>query len=86
MLVTDTDRATFSLMYRQALGERPDLVVVDARLLFRDWYKHNLTSLYPDLDPAAVRPGGLTALSRPVYVLEGSGEKEVVRHAATGSR
>ncbi|MDQ3809506.1 MAG: DUF2723 domain-containing protein [Chloroflexota bacterium] len=81
VVVSDRDETTFSLWYRQALGDRPDVVVVDSRLLFRDWYRHNLVERYPDLDPAAVRPGGLTALNRPVYALVGApGRNELQPH------
>jgi hypothetical protein len=33
-----------------------------------DWYQRNLAQRYPDLAPAAIRPGGLTALERAVYI------------------
>jgi hypothetical protein len=71
LVVSEHDETTFALWYRQAAGERPDVVVIDGRLLTRDWYRAQLVRRYPDLDPAAVRPGGLTALGRPVYTLIG---------------
>jgi hypothetical protein len=79
LVVSERDETTFSLWYRQALGERPDVVVVDNRLLAQDWYQHHLIRRYPDLSPAAVKPGGLTALARPVYILEGPPGEEIVR-------
>jgi hypothetical protein len=83
VVVSERDETTFSLWYRQALGERNDVVVVDSRLLFRDWYQGNLARRYPDLNPAAVRPGGLTALERPVYLLVGPpGEEVAQRHGS----
>jgi hypothetical protein len=68
LVVSDYDESTFSLWYAQALGQRRDVVVVDSRLLFFDWYQDNLAQRYPDLYLPAVRPGGITALGRPVFV------------------
>ena len=83
LLVSDDDKTTFSLWYWQALGHRTDVVVVDSRLLHYQWYRDHLTQQYPDLNPAAVRHGGLTALARPVYVLAGPPEAAQVRPVAT---
>ncbi len=79
VLVSDYDETTFAMWYLQALGQRPDVVVVDARLIFRDWYQRQLARRYPDLDPAAVTPSGLTGLGRPVYRLVGGPENAVPR-------
>ncbi len=79
ILVSDYDETTFALWYLQALGRRPDVVVVDARLIFRDWYQRQLVQRYPDLNPAAVTPSGLTALGRPIYRIVGGPERAVPR-------
>ena len=69
IIVTDRDESTFSLWYRQALGQRLDVVVVVQNLLLHDWYRRRQAQNHPDLNPAALRQGGLTALGRPVYLL-----------------
>jgi hypothetical protein len=79
ILVSDYDETTFAMWYLQALGLRPDVVVVDARLIFRDWYQRRLVQRYPDLNPAAVTPSGLTALGRPIYRIVGGPEQAVPR-------
>lgn len=86
LVVSERDATTFALWYRQALGERADLVVVDSRLLFQAWFRGNLVQRYPDLDPAAVRPGGLTALRRPVYLLVGPPGEETLQPATVGTQ
>jgi hypothetical protein len=82
LVVSEQDGTTFSLWYRQALGERPDVVVVDRRLLPYDWYQDQLIRRYPDLDLPAIRSGRLAALTRPVYLLEGLPGRETVRSVA----
>jgi len=87
LVVSDYDETTFALWYRQAAGDRPDVVVVDGRLLTRDWYRAQLVRRHPDLNAAAVRPGGLTALARPVYTLIGPPTEATLklgRHAPAG--
>jgi hypothetical protein len=79
LVVSEHDETTFALWYRQAGGERPDVVVVDGRLLTRDWYRSQLVHRHADLDPAAVRPGGLTALARPVFTLDGEPTQAALR-------
>lgn len=69
IVISEHDESTFSLWYQQALGIRLDLVIIDNRLLSHDWYQRHLIHHYPDLDPAAVRPGELTKLGRPIYML-----------------
>lgn len=69
IVVSEHDESTFSLSYQQALGTRQDLVIIDNRLLSHDWYQRHLILHYPDLDPAALRPGELTKLGRPIYML-----------------
>ena len=86
VIVSERDETTFSLWYRQALGQRRDVVVIDGRLLTWDWYRRDLFHRYPDLEPAAVKPGGLTALARPVFVLDGQPGEEVVRAVARSLR
>ena len=69
IVVSEHDETTFVLWYRQALGDRPDLIVLDGRLLTHDWYRTRLARQHPELDARALRPGGLTALGRPLYVV-----------------
>jgi hypothetical protein len=82
VLVSERDETTFGLWYRQAIGERADVAIIDSRLLPYPWYRTQLVQRYPDMDLAAVRPGGLTALNRPVYIVTNSQGEEVVRSAA----
>jgi hypothetical protein len=78
LLISEHDETTFSLWYRQALGERPDVVVIDRRLLAYDWYQRQLLHHHPNLDLKAITLGGFMAQSRPVYVLEGlPGQEEI---------
>lgn len=49
IILSGRDDTTFSLWYRQALGDRPDVVVVDTRLLYFDWYRQHLEYHYSDL-------------------------------------
>lgn len=49
IVLSDQDDTTFSLWYRQALKQRRDVVVIDKRLLYFDWYRHHLHHHYPDL-------------------------------------
>lgn len=78
ILISERDETTFSLWYRQVLGERPDVVVVDRRLLAYDWYQRQLLQHHPDLDFQAITLAEFMAQSRPVYVLTGlPGQEEV---------
>lgn len=50
VLVTQEDKYTFALWYAQyALNQRPDLKLIDVRLLYADWYRQNLHRLYPNV-------------------------------------
>lgn len=50
VLLTNEDKFTFGLWYEQyALNKRPDLTLVETRLLNFDWYRANLHQLYPKL-------------------------------------
>jgi hypothetical protein len=70
ILVTRNDAQTFSLWYAQTLGVREDIIIIDERLLTYPWYQEELRRRHPHLQPAAaVRPGGLTALSQPIFLL-----------------
>lgn len=69
VLVSNHDECTFPLWYQQALGERPDVVVVDSRLLFYSWYRDQLAQRYPDIEAARWYPGGLQGTGRPLYAL-----------------
>jgi hypothetical protein len=67
IVVSNRDETTFSLWYRQALGERPDVVVIDKRLLAYEWYRHHLEQRHPNLDLS----NGLSSPPQPVYLLTG---------------
>lgn len=50
ILLSNEDKYTFGLWYEEyALGYRPDVALVETRLLAFDWYRHNLARLYPNL-------------------------------------
>jgi len=47
IVISETDEVTFALWYSQvAEGFRPDIAVVDARLLHLDWYQAHLQNSY----------------------------------------
>jgi hypothetical protein len=75
ILVSRQDGATFALWYVQYVERyRPEIVVIEARLLAAPWYRNNLARLYPGLKlPAAGAPDttGLSAANptRPVLPL-----------------
>jgi len=50
LLFSSEDKATFTLWYFQfVLHERPDIAVLDTRLLSYDWYRNMLRCAYPSL-------------------------------------
>jgi hypothetical protein len=50
LILVDDDRHTFALWYaRYALGQRPDVAIVNANLLGYDWYQASLSKAHPDL-------------------------------------
>jgi len=50
LLLSETDEQTFPLWYAQVVdGSRPDVVLVDTRLLEWPWYRQQLPSRYPGL-------------------------------------
>jgi hypothetical protein len=50
LILVDDDRHTFALWYaRYALGQRPDVAIVNVRLLPYDWYQASLAKAHPDL-------------------------------------
>ena len=50
LVLTELDTHSFTLWYYQFVeGMRPDLAVVDRRLLRFDWYRDNVARLFPDL-------------------------------------
>lgn len=57
IVVSDEDAATFALWYaREVQHYRPDVALVERRLLDKPWYRRNLAKLYPELkleDPSA---------------------------------
>ncbi|MDH7486280.1 MAG: DUF2723 domain-containing protein [Anaerolineae bacterium] len=77
LIVSGGDRDTFALWYRRyALGERPDVTVVNASLWGFDWYRRTLAAHHPAvaLPDGATTPPDLPGLieanlrQRPVYV------------------
>jgi hypothetical protein len=51
IVLTSSDRDTFGVWYyHYALGERPDIAVLVEPLLDFGWYRHNLRSVYPDIE------------------------------------
>jgi hypothetical protein len=77
LLLTDVDERTFPLWYAQVVeGARPDLAVVDVRLLQWPWYRGQLATRYPGLNApeTASADGWLAALlegnpGRPAFAL-----------------
>lgn len=54
VLVSYNDAATFALWYGQYVKNyRPDVAVVEGRLLATNWYRQNLARLYPNLKQAS---------------------------------
>ncbi len=50
VLVSYHDSTTFALWYAQSVKKyRPEVAIIDARLLEKEWYRRNLKALYPDL-------------------------------------
>lgn len=61
VLVSTQDSATFAMWYVQyVLRYRPEIAVVEARLLDTPWYRNNLARLYPGLNLPA--PGDRNGL------------------------
>ncbi|HEX2910544.1 MAG TPA: DUF2723 domain-containing protein [Chloroflexia bacterium] len=57
ILVTNSDAATFALWYGSYVEKRrPDVAVIESRLLNQAWYRRNLARLYPDLNIVANSP------------------------------
>lgn len=78
ILLTAADEYTFPLWYLQAVdGARPDVALVDARLLEWGWYREQLPARYPGLIvPEAGPAGWLRALleanaGRPALTMAG---------------
>ena len=66
LLLSDTDGHTFALWYVQYVENyRPDVALIETRLLGEDWYRQNLSQVYPDLHTASsmssLEAGGLTS-------------------------
>jgi hypothetical protein len=72
LILVDDDRHTFALWYaRYALGQRPDVAVVNANLLGYDWYRLSLAKAHSDL-LLARETGDLVRQNierRPVYTV-----------------
>jgi hypothetical protein len=53
IILVDDDRHTFALWYaRYALGQRPDVTIVNANLLSYSWYQASLSEAQPGLTVA----------------------------------
>ncbi|MCB9108674.1 MAG: DUF2723 domain-containing protein [Anaerolineales bacterium] len=76
VVLSEQDETTFSLWYQQALGRRPDVVVVDTRLLQFDWYQRQLILRYPDLTFTTGTSPALNA-DRPIFELTGEPERQL---------
>ncbi|OQY47776.1 MAG: hypothetical protein B6242_04240 [Anaerolineaceae bacterium 4572_78] len=54
VLITSEDKHTFTLLYaRHVLQQRPDVIIVDMRLLEHDWYHDDLLRTYLSLTNVA---------------------------------
>ncbi len=76
LLLTTSDETTFPAWYAQVVaGTRPDLAIVDVRLLQWPWYRQQLPRRYPDLLLPVTEEAPLPALlrlnaARPAFALE----------------
>jgi hypothetical protein len=72
LVLVDDDRHTFALWYvRYALGQRPDIAIVNVNLLGYDWYQASLAKAHPGLPPSS-DAGDLVRQAigeRPVYAV-----------------
>lgn len=70
VVLTDLDRQTFPLWYAQHIeGQRPDLAIIDRRLLRLDWYTAQLRATYPRIpadQPVAAWVDAQQRAGRPV--------------------
>lgn len=71
ILLSLADETTFALWYVQALGQRPDVMVVDQRLLQYEWYREQLGRRYPDLILGQANEAP-SASDRPRFILSGA--------------
>jgi hypothetical protein len=78
LLVSRSDETTFALWYAQAMGHRPDIVVVDQRLLIRAWYREQLGRRHPELILNAARLQ-VAALDRPSLAVDGPSRAAYLR-------
>ena len=69
VIVTDRDETTFSLWYQKSLSVRPDITVVDNRLIHYDWYIQNLRYQNVSLRPDMLQADKINIPSRPVFYL-----------------
>jgi len=70
IVVSDGDTQTFPLWYlRYGLEKRPDVIVVDRRLLAFDWYRDHVVSRHPELAMVAKAHDAQEALA--ILVQEG---------------
>ncbi len=91
VIVTKDDKQLFSLWYVHYVeGIRPDVAVVDARLLTWPWYQRNLAKTYADLALPDLSQHPLKEFStlveenraRPIYLTFGEGDVPTIRDGA----
>jgi len=76
IVISSGDRQAFSLWYvHDALGHRPDVVVVEKRLLTFAWYRNDLAARYPDMANVALVRNAQEAIA--VLIQSGSQSRPV---------
>lgn len=81
IIISEQDATTFALWYYQAIDQRRDVVVLDARLIHFDWYQHHLHHMYPNLDNLDTFDFNQQNFNRPTYII--SPETYVIQPAFT---
>ncbi len=79
IVISDQDETTFSLWYRQSLGQRSDVLVVDRRLLDYGWYQQNLRQHGAEVSLEAIQVEDVAGLDRSVYVVGWPLDEELIR-------
>lgn len=72
VLFSRDEAVTFALWYQQATGKRLDVIVVDLRLIYFDWYQWHLPRLYPSLSVDRLWPTALADLQHPRFEVQGA--------------
>jgi hypothetical protein len=81
LLFTSEDETTFTLWYFQfVLHERPDLAVLDTRMLSYAWYRNMLRSAYPTL--RVPEHGGVTV---PHEIVVANADRPICESSLSGS-